>query len=86
MKPILPALFALAVVAGCTTMTPEERRAADESVCRDYGFRTGGEAFAECLQRIELDRRAQRRADFAAFDRARPPVVIYREVAVPPRN
>ncbi len=82
MKPIVPVLLLLAVTAGCTTMTPEERRAADESVCRDYGFRQGSEAFAGCLQRIDLDRRAQRRADFASFDRARPPVIIYREVPV----
>lgn len=83
MKLTIPAILLLAVTAGCTTMTPEERRAADEGVCREYGFRVGSEAFAECLQRIDLDRRAQRRADFASFDRARAPVIIYREVPGP---
>ncbi|WP_185983511.1 hypothetical protein [Aureimonas mangrovi] len=52
----------LATLAGCTTMTPAERRAADEASCRDYGFRNGTDAFAECLQRIDLSREADRRA------------------------
>jgi hypothetical protein len=52
----------LAVIAGCTTMTPEERRAADETTCRSYGFRRGTDAFASCLLQLDLDRRASRRA------------------------
>ncbi|MGB3503032.1 MAG: hypothetical protein WBA44_15525 [Mesorhizobium sp.] len=48
-------------LAGCTTMTPAERRLADEATCRDYGFTRKNDAFAECLQRLELDRRAARR-------------------------
>ena len=75
-------LIALAVLAGCTTMTPEERRASDEETCREYGFRKGSEAFAECLQRIELDRRAERRANMASFELSRP-MVVYRPVRVP---
>ncbi|MBX9452790.1 MAG: hypothetical protein KL801_13305 [Mesorhizobium sp.] len=82
MKPIVPTLIALAVLAGCTTMTPEERRASDEETCREYGFRKGSEAFAECLQRIELDRRAERRANMASFELSRP-MVVYRPVPVP---
>ncbi|ARO29049.1 MULTISPECIES: hypothetical protein [unclassified Rhizobium] len=62
----LPLLLTLlAVTAGlsaCQTMTPEERRAADEQKCLSYGFRRGTDAFATCLQRIELDRRAESRA------------------------
>lgn len=81
MKPIVPTLFALAVLAGCTTMTPEERRVADEETCREYGFRNGSEAFAECLQRIELDRRAERRASMTSFELSRP-IVVYRPVPV----
>lgn len=80
MKLTLPALCALALLAGCQTMTPEERRAADETTCRDYGFRKGSEAFAECLQRIELDRRAQSRANMLALEASRPPIVIYRPI------
>ncbi len=49
-------------LTGCVTPTPQERRAADEAQCRSYGFRTGTNAFAECLQRIDLERRADRRA------------------------
>ena len=48
------------VLVGCQTV--EERRAADEGKCASYGFRSGTDAFAECLQRIDLDRRADLRA------------------------
>lgn len=85
MRPTIPALFLLALLAGCSTTTPEERRAADESECIDYGFRRGSEAFAECLQRIDLDRRAERRASVASFERSRP-IVVYRPVPVRSRN
>ncbi|MEO3384665.1 hypothetical protein [Mesorhizobium sp. CAU 1741] len=85
MRPTIPAIFLLSVMAGCTTMTPEERRAADEAVCSDYGFRNGSEAFAECLQRIELDRRAERRASMASFERSRP-IVVYRPVPLRRRD
>lgn len=57
-----PFLLVLLVLGGCASMTPEQRRANDEFECRDYGFRPGTNAFAECLQRIDLDRRADRRA------------------------
>lgn len=76
----------LAILTGCQTMTPEERRAADEQTCREYGFRKKNDAFAECMQRIELDRRASRRANAAAFsDFQREsllyqrPIIIYRK-------
>ena len=58
----LPAILLLALIAGCTTLTPEQQRQADEETCRSYGFTRKNDAFAECLQRIELDRRAERRA------------------------
>jgi hypothetical protein len=54
-------ILATSLVAGCTTLTPQERRAADENRCRDYGFKQRTVAFAECLQRIDLDRSAERR-------------------------
>jgi hypothetical protein len=50
------ALFA----GGCVTI--EERRALDAERCRGYGFRTGTEAFAQCMLDIDLDRSASRRA------------------------
>ncbi|NKK72647.1 hypothetical protein GFM13_20155 [Rhizobium leguminosarum bv. viciae] len=56
------------IVAGlsaCQTMTPEERRVADEQRCLSYGFRRGTDGFATCLQRIDLDRRAESRAQSA---------------------
>lgn len=48
------------LVSGC--MTAEERRAADEAKCRSYGFAKRNDAFAECMQRIDLDRSANTRA------------------------
>ena len=63
----LPRLVPIALVAAlaaCTTLTPEEQRRADEDTCRSYGFTRKNDAFAECLQRVELDRRASRRASF----------------------
>lgn len=63
MSTMFSRLAALAVtailLAGCQTAA--EVRANDENRCRDYGFRTGTDAFAECLQRIDLDRRASLR-------------------------
>jgi hypothetical protein len=47
-------------LVGCQTAA--EVRANDEHKCRSYGFRAGTDAFAECLQRIDLDRRADFRA------------------------
>ena len=52
-------------LSACQTMTPEERRAADEQRCLSYGFRRGTDSFATCLQRIDLDRRAESRAQSA---------------------
>ena len=46
--------------AGC--VSPAEVRARDGGQCQSYGFRPGSTAFAECLQRIDLDRSADRRA------------------------
>lgn len=58
----LPVALVLAVLlAGC--MTPEQQRAADEERCRSYGFKTRNDAFAECLQRLDLVRRARLRND-----------------------
>ena len=59
-------LAALAIgLSACQTMTPEERRAADERQCLSYGFKPGTNGFATCLQRIDLDRRAESRAQSA---------------------
>ena len=55
-------LLTAATIGGCTTLSPAEIRRNDEIQCRDYGFRPGTEGFAGCLQRIDLDRRADRRA------------------------
>ena len=62
MRSVLALVLTLLIVSGCVSVSPQERRAADEARCRDYGFRKGTEAFAECLQRIDLSRTADRRA------------------------
>ncbi len=72
-------------LAGCQSMTPAERRAADEATCRSYGFSERNDAFAECLQRIDLDRRAQARANLDALERSRP-FVVYQPVPVRVRD
>lgn len=61
----LIAIAATMTLTGC--MTAEELRARDEQTCRDYGFRKRNDAFAQCLQRIELDRRAQSRVNQIAL-------------------
>lgn len=73
----ITALGLSAFLAGCTTITPEERRAADEQACLDYGFRKNTDAFAECLLKLDLDRRAERRA---WENRTEQPMVIYQPV------
>ncbi|MBB4104381.1 hypothetical protein [Allorhizobium borbori] len=72
------------LLAACQSMTPEQRRAADEGQCLNYGFRRGTEAFAECLQRIDLDRRAEARASSIRASQMmwEPPLVIERRVIV----
>lgn len=72
----------LAILAGCHTMTPEERRAADEQACHDFGFRKKNDAFAECMQRLELDRRANRRANDIAFAEFRRDSLLYRRPVI----
>lgn len=81
---LISVLCAGIALSSCQTMTPEERRAADESTCRGYGFRLGTDAMARCLLDIDLDRRAdmrswQQRQNDMFF---RQPVVIERRVIV----
>lgn len=79
LRTLLPCLIAL-LLTGC--MTAQERRAADEAKCRSYGFERRNDAFAECLQRIDLARRAALRRD-SDFDDLSPPLILYRPVIVP---
>ncbi|MBB5045167.1 hypothetical protein [Shinella fusca] len=66
----------LLLLAGC--QTAEEMRAADENRCISYGFRPRTDAFAECLQRIDIDRRMSLRE--ASRDALfMPPVVVVHE-------
>lgn len=56
---LVPAVALTVLLSGC--MTAEEQRAADEQRCREYGFKKRNDAFAECMQRLDLDRRARLR-------------------------
>ncbi len=76
---LVPLLALSASLAACRTLTSEELRAADEAQCTDYGFRRGTDAFAACLQRIDLSRRADRREMLRDLDE---PIVIYRPVYI----
>lgn len=80
---LAPILVLSALASGCVSVTPEEQRAADEEKCRSYGFTRKNDAFAECLQRLELDRRAERRSNATAMRDpwlyATPRVVIVKE-------
>jgi hypothetical protein len=72
-----------ALLTGCQTMTPEERRAADETTCASYGFRRGTDAMARCMLDIELDRRAESRSFQARTDAMMwRPMVVERRVIV----
>lgn len=76
---LVPLLLLSAIPVGCRTLTPEEVRAADEAQCSDYGFRRGTDAYAACLQRIDLSRQADRRQMLRDMDE---PIVIYRPVYI----
>ncbi|MET0940408.1 MAG: hypothetical protein ABWY13_03500 [Mesorhizobium sp.] len=74
------AVGCLPLLSGC--MTAEQQRAADEAQCRSYGFTKRNDAFAACLQRIDLARQAELQANSGFYGWNRP-VVFY---AVPPRK
>lgn len=65
----------LLLLAGC--MTAEEQRAADEDKCRSYGFTRRNDAFAECMQRLDLARRAAYRRG-PVYDSWGGPVIVER--------
>lgn len=71
------ALLAAFVITGCTTMTPQERRAIDNQTCSSYGFKRGGDGFASCLLNLELDRRAASRAQLDNMRFNNPPIIFY---------
>lgn len=68
------AMGAAVVLSGC--MTAEQQRAADEDRCRSYGFTKRNDAFAECMQRLDLARRARNRAGPYVDDFYGPVVIV----------
>ncbi|WLR93523.1 hypothetical protein [Shinella zoogloeoides] len=77
MFPRLAALAATAMLlAGC--QTAEEIRANDENRCVSYGFRPRTDAFAACLQRIDLDRRESlRQSSRDALFMPQPVIIVH---------
>ncbi|MGE7371072.1 hypothetical protein ACQKKX_18705 [Neorhizobium sp. NPDC001467] len=74
-----------AVLASCQSMTPQERRAADESRCAGYGFKPRTEGMARCLLDLDLDRRAERRQwqnEINNRPRYWGPVIVHRPVVL----
>lgn len=67
MKKIFAA-FGLMLLASCQTITPEQQASADRQTCRNYGFRQNNDAFATCMQRLDLERRQSIRANRDYFD------------------
>jgi hypothetical protein len=59
---VLSILATVVLLSGCETLTPQEQRARDEQTCNSYGFRRGTDNFANCLMRLDLDRRADYRS------------------------
>lgn len=59
-KILAVAAFAVAV-AGCSTTTPAERLATNQSTCAGYGFKTGTDAYAACMMNLDLDQQQQDR-------------------------
>lgn len=63
------ALISTCTLSACSTVTPEQRLQMDRSRCYRIGFPDNSVAMAECVQRYELDRRADGRARQEALDR-----------------
>jgi hypothetical protein len=61
-KAALPLMAIALALSACETLTPQEQRARDEQTCGGYGFRRGTDNFANCLMRLDLDRRADYRS------------------------
>lgn len=70
-------------LAGCTTLTPEQQRAADDKTCLSYGFKPKSVPMANCLLQLHLDRRADARAWQYDDSQFLTPTVIYQPVVVP---
>lgn len=62
MSRILPLIALAMALSACQTLTPEQQRAADQAQCSGYGFKLGTTPFADCLLKLDLDRRADTRA------------------------
>ncbi len=77
-------MFVATLLTGC--VSAGEQRARDEEKCRSYGFIKRNDAFAECLQRIELNRHAEFRDRQWTFDDWHWPVVICRPIGSLPKT
>lgn len=85
-KPIIALVIGGAgLLTACQSLSPEAVRQRDEQRCQlSYGFKPGTDGMAQCLQNIDLDRRAESREMQARMQRdlMYRPVYIERRVII----
>ena len=61
-----------AMLAGCSTfgMSGAQIAQMDQSKCQGYGFKLGSEAFASCMQQLDLSREEDQRSRGRALSAA----------------
>lgn len=59
-----------AAVAGCSTTTPAERLATNQTACGSYGFKVGTDAHATCMMQMDLETKADDRRKRVAIGNA----------------
>lgn len=58
---IIAVLAVAALLAGCSTTTPAEKLALNQSTCASYGFKANTDAYSTCMMQMDLDQQQQDR-------------------------
>lgn len=58
---ITSVLLAVALLAGCSTTSPEILLAQNKTTCEGYGFKAGTDAYATCMMQLDLDQKQEDR-------------------------
>ena len=66
-------VISMLALALASCVSPEEIRREDEATCAGYGFHSGTDAFASCLQKESLAVSVRRRPPVNGTGRGRPP-------------
>lgn len=64
----IAAIAIVPLIAACSTTSPEVRLAQHQNQCAAYGFRSGTEAYANCMMQMDLASKAE---DSASKERIR---------------